>query len=244
LKERPVENKKMEVFKMADGMVRERLNIYYLLDTSGSMAGQRIQQLNSCMQDLKPALEEAGIDNNVDIVVRAIEFGNNSTARWHEGSEATGTAIDQFIWMDLPANGSCTPTSIALEMVAKGLNAEFLGSRALRPVIILITDGGCTDGAEKYEAACDLLASKINGNATRIAVGVENANRSELERFASKGIIGEEKNKPFVFEAKNAETMTEIIRWASIVSIVSSSKMGTGSGDVSLPDEEIDEGWI
>ena len=41
---------------MAEGMVRETLNIYYLLDTSGSMSGARIQQLNACMQELKSAL--------------------------------------------------------------------------------------------------------------------------------------------------------------------------------------------
>ena len=68
---------------------------------------------------------------------------------------------------------------------------------------------------------------------------------AELERFASKGIIGDETNKPFVFEAKNAEAMTEIIRWASIVSIASSSKINSVSNEaIALPDEEIEDDWI
>jgi uncharacterized protein YegL len=215
---------------MAEGMVRERLNIYYLLDTSGSMSGARIQQLNTCMQELKPALEEAGIDNNVEIVVRAIEFGNGETARWHTGDKAKGVPIDSFTWMNLQANGGCTPTSVALQMVADALDPEYLGARTLRPVIILVTDGGCTDGKSLYTSACNALKAKISGNATRIAVGVENANKSELEEFATSGTIGEDTNKPFVFETDNAETMTEIIRWASIVSIKSSVKTGVGGG--------------
>ena len=215
---------------MPEGMVRERLNIYYLLDTSGSMSGPRIQQLNTCMQELKPALEEAGIDNNVEIVVRAIEFGNGDTARWHEGDKARGTPIENFIWSNLQANGGCTPTSVALEKVADALDPEYLGARTLRPVIILVTDGGCTDGKSAYTAGCDAVKNKINGNATRIAVGVSNANKAELEEFASVGKIGEDANKPFVFETDNAETMTKIIRWASVVSIKSSVKTGAGGG--------------
>jgi len=228
---------------MAEGMVRETLNIYYLLDTSGSMSGARIQQLNDCMQELKPALEEAGIDNNVEIKVRAIEFGNNDTAQWHTGSEANGIPVDKFTWVNLQATGKCTPTSMALEMIAKSLHPEYLGKRALRPVIILLTDGCCTDEDSQYKSACEAVKNKISGNATRIAVGVDGANRAELEEFASCGKIGEKDNQPFVFETSNAETMTEIIRWASVVSIKSSVKTGVGSNSgesIELPDEP----WI
>ena len=230
---------------MAEGMVLERLNIYYLLDTSGSMSGARIQQLNTCMQELKPALEKAGIDNLVEIVIRAIEFGNGDTARWHTGDKANGVPIDRYTWMNLQANGGCTPTSIALKMVADALDAEYLGARTLRPVIILVTDGGCTDGETAYKAACSAVANKINGNAIRIAVGVENANTAELEQYASKD---KDTNKPFVYQANNAEQMVKIIRWASLVSIAasvkSSVKTGVGGDDdsegISLPDDP----WI
>jgi uncharacterized protein YegL len=231
---------------MGEGMVRETLNLYYLLDTSGSMSGARIQQLNDCMQELKPALEEAGVENNVEIKVRAIEFGNNSTAQWHTGSESDGILVDKFTWINLQATGSCTPTSKALEMVANALSPEYLGKRALRPVIILLTDGGCTDGESQYTTACNAVKNKIGGNATRIAVGVEGANRTELEEFASRGKIGDKDDQPFVFETSNAETMTEIIRWASVVSIKSSVKTGINgnSGNSGNNPELSDPTWI
>jgi uncharacterized protein YegL len=229
---------------MPDGMVRERLNIYYLLDTSGSMSGQKIQQLNTCMETLKSELEAEGIKNNVEIVLRVVEFGNNDGAEWIEGCSAvSGYKIDEFIWTPLPATGACTPTSAALNKVADALNAEYLGPRTLRPVIILVSDGACTDEEQVYAAACAQLAAKIGGVATRIAVGVEGANVAQLEQFAS--CDGETK-KPFVYSAQNAEEMAKIIRWASVVSIKSSVKTGalsnaSSSGNISLPDPD---DWI
>jgi uncharacterized protein YegL len=207
------------------------------------MSGPRIQQLNNCMQELKPLLEEAGIENCVEIIVRAIEFGNNNTAQWHTGDGANGVPIDKFTWTNLQAKGLSTPTSLALDMTADALNSEYLGKRALRPVIILITDGGCTDGESLYPAACNKIKNKIGGVVTRFAIGVEGANIPELEEFASKGKIGEKENQPFVFEANSHEAMIEIIRWASVVSIKSSVKTGVGSGNnatVELPEEP----WI
>jgi uncharacterized protein YegL len=234
---------------MAEGMVRERLNIYYLLDTSGSMSGSRIQQLNTVMQELKPVLEESAIDHNVEIVVRAIEFGNGETAKWHEGSKSQGTAIDSWIWTNLNANGGCTPTSVALEMTADALDPEYLGARTLRPVIILVTDGGCTDGRSAYSSACTNLANKIKGNSIRIAIGVENANKTELEEFATRGIIGEQTNQPFVFEVNDPEAMAAVIRWSSVVSIAGSVKAtvnpeGEDDGNAVDLGEPADQTWI
>ena len=204
---------------MAQGMVREILNIYYLLDTSAGMSGARIQQLNTCMQELKPALEEASIDNNVEVVLRVIEFGNDGVARWHIGSPSNGVLIEDYVWVNLQANGWCTPTAKALELVTAALSSEYLGNRALRPVVVLVTDGASTDDKIAFTAACNALKRKINGNTTRIAVGIADADRTELEEFASRGTIRDEDDKPFVFETDNAETLGELIRWASVVSI-------------------------
>jgi len=227
-----------------EGLVRERLNIYYLVDTSASMQGAKIEQLNTCMQNLKPALEDAGLENNVEIVVRAIEFGDY--VKWNTGSAAQGVPIENFVWANLSADGRYTPTAQAIDMVADSLNPEFLGKRTLRPVIILITDGYCNDPRMNYSQACRKLASKIKGNATRIAIAVESSNMSELVEFATKGRIGEEDNKPFVFTAKDAHTMTEIIRWASVVSIGSSIKHSNGqeASAIAIPDEGIEGDWI
>ena len=233
-----------------EGMVREKLNIYYLLDVSASMSGSRIQQLNACMQSLKAVLEDEGIDNNVDIIIRAIQFGGD--VKWHTGSAAEGVAIENFMWTDLSATGNCTPTSEAIKMLADSITPEYLGKRALRPVAILVTDGACTDSSSEYSAACTRISGKIKGNLTRIAIGVENANKAELEEFASVGQLGENSNTPFVFKAENAEAMTELIHWASLVSISSSlvSKGETGQGleggsDPVIPDEPEDSGiWI
>ena len=83
-----------------------------------------------------------------------------------------------------------------------------------------------------------MVKNRIDGNTIRIAIGVENAVRSELEEFATKGRIGEDENKPFVFEVSSPEAMMEVLRWASLVSIRCSVKMNVGNdgGEVELPD--------
>lgn len=228
-----------------EGMVKEKLNIYYLLDVSASMSGSRIQQLNACMQSLKAVLEDEGIDNNVDIIIRAIQFGGD--VKWHTGSASEGVPIEDFMWTDLSATGDCTPTSEAIKMLAGSITQEYLGKRALRPVAILVTDGACTDSSSEYSAACSMLAGKIKGNLMRIAIGVEKANKAELEEFASVGQIGENQNTPFVFKAENAESMTDLIHWASLVSISSAtfSNAGTGNNVEPVIPEEPEEGiWI
>ena len=234
---------------MPDGMVMQRLNIYYLLDTSSSMAGPRIQQLNTCMQELKPVLEETGIKERVEIVVRAIEFGNNNTADWHTGNAANGIPIEQFKWLNLQASGEGTPTSKALEIVADALNPEYLGVRTLRPVIILITDGGCTDPSKVYEEACEKVKKRIGGVETRIAIGVTGFNRAQLENFATYGKIeGIGDKVPFIFEAKDPGQMAAIIRWASVTSIRNSMRTNVGGNDgrddvIALPPPP-DKKWI
>ena len=165
---------------MAKGIVRERLNIYYLLDTSVSMKGAKIQQLNIYMKELKSALEEAAINENIEILIRVIEFGNGSTARWHIGGARKGVLIEDLHWIDLQANGSTTPTSIALNMVADALELEYY--RGFLPVIILITGGRCTEGETAYKAACSAL---VNKGTIRIAVNYGDNNMIELREFAS-----------------------------------------------------------
>jgi uncharacterized protein YegL len=203
-------------------MVQERLNIYYLLDTTASMAGERIQQLNTVMQELKPVLEESSIDHNVEIVIRVIEFGNDGVATWHEGNADTGTPVERWIWKNLNANGHCTPTEKAIRLVADALDPKYLGTRGLRPVIILITDG-CPDNHREYIEACNYLKSKIKGNTIRIAISVgDDVDRRDLEEFASRGIVGEQTNHPFVFEVNGPEAMAEVIEWCDVVDFVDS----------------------
>ncbi|MCL2063206.1 MAG: VWA domain-containing protein [Candidatus Cloacimonetes bacterium] len=207
-----------------EGIVKERLNMYFLLDSSGSMGGAKIQQLNDCMTTLKPVIQAEAKNEGVDVVIRALEFGSTSKATWHTGNMDTGKLINDFIWQSLKATGG-TPTASAIEMVTDAIDGRYLGERALRPVVILVSDGGCTDGKPKYTKACQDLVTKHGDNVIRVAIGVDGANIAELEEFASKDI---ELNKPMVFKAKDAADMVKLIRWVSQAAIKTASKNPMG----------------
>jgi uncharacterized protein YegL len=50
---------------MEEGTTEEQLNLTYLLDTSGSMIGGKINQLNLAMQEAVDVAEEAAVEREV-----------------------------------------------------------------------------------------------------------------------------------------------------------------------------------
>jgi uncharacterized protein YegL len=150
-----------------------------LLDTSGSMSGDPIQQLNEGVQTFR---EELTAD---ELAARRVEaaivaFGPVRT-------EADFTTPDFFYPQPLEAGGD-TPMGEAI-LHAIGLVDERKklykshGVAYFRPWIFLITDGGPTDS---YAAAAQAVR---DGEAARrfnfFAVGVEGANFKMLAKIAS-----------------------------------------------------------
>jgi uncharacterized protein YegL len=188
---------------MAEGMVRERLNVYFLLDTSSTMAGEKIEQLNTFMQEVKPVLEESSIDHDVEIVIRVIEFGNDGVATWHEGNADTGIPVERWIWTNLQARGATKPIADAIEMVADALeNSEY--RRNTFSSVILITDATGIENDSKFKSACNELAKKRNWNVCphygRSALIIGGESPAPLEIFVSKCYSYDKgQNSPLVF---------------------------------------------
>ena len=156
-----------------------------------------------------------------------------------------------------------TKTHLAVNAASDVLTVENIGRSALRPVVILITDGHCTSEAGEYDVAIDRLKRRLMGNGvnssaeekvTRMAIGIGNSiNIDELKRFASTGIVyhvaenGKEykEEKPLVFHSKDdSRIIASCINWGATTSLVSSihkqSKVVYFSQD--LRDKDI-EGW-
>ena len=73
-------------------LTKDCLNIIFLLDTSGSMIGPRIDQLNYAMPEALQALKKVAISEEVDAFVRVVEF--NSAANWIMGAAEAGVSIE------------------------------------------------------------------------------------------------------------------------------------------------------
>lgn len=206
------------------------LHFFFLVDTSGSMSGDKIGSLNFAIKEALPAMRKAADENpTAKLLVRAIEFGR--TARW---LNPTPQPVEDFYWTDLDAGG-LTPMGEALELLASQLTMPPMSERALPPVIVLVTDGEPTDNFPRgLKAVLDLPWGK---KAVRLGIAIGNdANHEVLKDFINNVEIP-------VLQANNAETLSNYIRWASTVVVGSVSApasqiAGSTSGhvQVTMPD--------
>jgi uncharacterized protein YegL len=166
------------------------------------MIGDKIQQLNFAIREaIKPMQDTAGENPNADVLVRAVTFSTG--ARWHL---ATPTPVADFKWSDVSAGG-VTEMGKALTLVAEQLKIPPMEQRALRPVLMLISDGQPTD--DFGSGLKTLMAQQWAKKAVRLAIAVgRDADRDVLSRF-----IGSAEIPPL--QANNAPALVSYIRWAS-----------------------------
>ena len=191
-------------FEGIGGAVSKRvLKIFWLVDISGSMIGDKIATVNRAIKAILPELQEASGENpEIQMYVRAMKFG--SGAQWHTNE----TKIDDFKWHDLSVSG-VTDMGAALKMMAQELTPERMGRRAIPPVLILMSDGEATDDYDGGLAT--LLGQKWAQKSVRIAIAIgSDANVDELAKLCSHP----KENPPLV--ADRAADLIKFIKWASV----------------------------
>ncbi len=184
-------------------LARRPLHFIWIADCSGSMGyGGKIQSLNFAIRNALSAMQEVAKENpHAEVMVRAVKF--SSGARWHI---ANPVPVDQLMWDDLEADG-VTDMGKALQLVAAQLDQTIMPLRALRPVLVLISDGHPTDDVSA--GLRDLMAQPLGDKAVRIAIAIgEDADTSVLQRF-----IGRPELEPL--QAKNAQDLVRFIGWVS-----------------------------
>ena len=227
--------------EFAAGTTKYQLNLIYLVDTSGSMYGEPINQLNVAMAEAVQVAEEAAMEKEVQLFMRVVEF--NSVAKWLIGDTRQG--VEHIDWVPLNANGG-TDTAGAIDLARGVMHREFLGERNYRPVVILITDGESNDPQRTVEAVAQLKASLKSSTdpnkdkITRIAIGVTGANQTELINFASVGNIEREdgtvdKDVPFVFNVDDVGLLKGLLKGVTVSSIASSIGGGVGGDGDDTP---------
>ena len=191
------------------------VNITFLLDTSGSMIGERINQLNAAMIDAVQIAEDSAMALETQLFMRVVQFSTN--ASWYMGDKESG--LPHIDWKSLSASGG-TDTAAAIGLARSIMNTSCLGYNNYQPVVILITDGGSNDPEATKKAAEDLKhCLKNSAGQDRImcvAIGVKGAVRSELEAFATVGTIKYSdtdirENVPYVFEIQNIDQIRNLL---------------------------------
>ena len=195
-----------------------------LLDTSASMGGQRINELNAGLSTFASQLTSDGLAaKRVEVAI--MSFGPVNV-------ESEFTTAENFTAPVLRASGA-TPMG---EAINKGVDLmeqrkqlfREQGISYYRPWIFLITDGAPTDD---WRAAADRISSGEESKAfSFFAVGIEDANMEILGKIASR--------QPLRLKGLD---FGSLFTWLS--NSMSSVSMSQPGDEVSLLNPATPDGW-
>lgn len=213
---------------------RRTMMLLFVVDTSGSMSGDKIGSLNVAVQEVLPMIAEIS-ENNADAQIKVAVLEFSSGTEWMY-EELGPVEAENFQWRDLEASGltslgeACEALNTKLS--TKGYMSEATGSFA--PVIILLSDGEPTDDYKRG-------LSKLQGNrwfksGIKVAIAIgEDANRDILAEFTG--------HKESVLTVHNKEQLKKIIHFVSVTAsqVASrSSSVGIGAEGEKAPDKQKD----
>jgi uncharacterized protein YegL len=188
------------------GISKRPLHFIIAADCSGSMTGEKIQALNYAVADMLPHLAEwERTQEQARVLVRAVSFGEE--VRWHV---AEPTPAAELRWPPLQAKGP-TPMGQALSVIASALAPGQIERRALRPALLLITDGRPTDKEDGFDRG---LAALMNTPAGRSALRLALAIGDDAVQEPLRSFIGDPSVPVLV--ADSAEEIAERLIAASI----------------------------
>jgi len=195
--------------------------LFFVVDTSGSMEGSKIGEVNTAIEEVIPDLMKISAENSdAQIKVAALEF--SSGARWLTPNGPM--ELEQFHWNRLEAAGVTD-----LGMACKELN-EKLSTKAFMkdivgyyaPAIFLMSDGEPTDD---WRGGLEILKqNKWFKAAVKVAVAIsDEANRDVLAEFTG--------TKEAVIVAHQG-TLGKMIKFVSVsASKIASKSASAGAGD-------------
>jgi uncharacterized protein YegL len=196
------------------------MTLFFMIDTSGSMDGEKIGAVNTAIEEVIPALQEVSAENaDAQIKVAAMAF--SSGAEWL--TRGGPVDVEQFHWNFIDAGGTtdfgaaCREMNVKLS--TKGFMQEATGSFA--PAIFLMSDGEPTDDWQQG------LAVLKNNNwfkaAVKVAVAIgEDANKDMLKEFVG--------SMEAVLTVHNAAALKKMIKFVSVrASQVASQSSNVGN---------------
>jgi uncharacterized protein YegL len=161
----------------------QRCPCVLLLDTSGSMAGPKLDQLNEGLRIFEQELKSDSMAaKRVEVAV--VTFGPVNVAQ-------SFITADAFIAPTLISSGD-TPMGAAIEQAIDLVNRRKQDYKAaavgyLRPWIFLMTDGSPTDDVTK--ATSLIREGEASKNFTFYAVGVDAADMAKLGTISPPGRV-------------------------------------------------------
>lgn len=187
---------------------RRVMTLFYLVDASGSMSGEKIGSANSAMEEAitsdLPDISQSNDDAEIKIAIMKFSSG----CSWITPS-AGPIPLEGVVWNDLQASGLTDLGAACLELDDKLSRSKFLQSAtgAYAPVILLISDGGPTDDFEGGLAK--LKENNWFKHAIKIAIAIgDDADTSVLAQFTG--------TSEAVIAVHDRQTLKTLIRKVSV----------------------------
>lgn len=136
----------------ATSVSKKSLVIFFMIDTSGSMKGKKMGELNTVMEELIPEIRRVG-EADTDVKLAVLTFSSDVKWMYEEP-----VSIEDFEWARLNASGVTAMGEAFKELSARMSRNGFLNSPSLSfaPVMFLMTDGYPSDD---YKAGLKALQS-------------------------------------------------------------------------------------
>ena len=208
---------------------RRTMTLFFVIDTSGSMIGNKIGAVNDAVENVLPMLDEISASNpDAEIKVAALEFSSGCNWLYDEPKLAS-----EFVWQDVTASGLTSLGAACLELNSKLSRNGFMQtpSGSFAPAIILLSDGGPTD--DFHGGLSKLKANNWFKNAIKIAIAIgDDADKDVLTQFTG--------TNEAVFTVHNIEALKQIIRVVAVTSSQIGSK-SSSAGDATKQDQVVEE---
>lgn len=211
---------------------RRTMVLFFVIDASGSMDGQKIGAVNTAIEEVIPALKELS-DENADAKIKIAVLEFSSGARWI--TSGGPVEADQFYWNYLDAGGvtdfGAACKALNEKLSTKAFMQEATGSFA--PAIFLMSDGEPTDD---WQGGLDILKQNKwfkAGVKVAIAIG-DDANKEVLKAFTG--------TMEAVLETHSAVMLKKMIKFVSVrASQVASKSSNVSDSTVDMGDEQKQE---
>ena len=213
-------------------IARRKMILFFLIDTSGSMSGKKIQSVNDAIENVLPIIGEIS-DENPDAEINIAAMKSSTGVDWvyNEPKEAK-----DFIWQPVSPEALTSLGEACRELSRKlsrtnGFMPTSTGSGYYAPAIILLSDGGPTDD---FQGGLKVL--KENSwfkNAIKVAIAIgDDADEDVLKDFTG--------SSEAVIKVHNIDALKTMIRVIAVTSSQIGSK-SSSAGDASKQEEVIKE---
>lgn len=207
-------------------IARRQMTLFFIVDTSGSMDGEKIAAVNTAIREVLPEIADISSENaDAKINVACLKFATNVDWLFRP------TEVEGLTWTDLNAGGMTMFGEACNELNKRLSRNEFLDSPTgnFAPVLFLMSDGQPTD--EYKQALANLSENRWFKVAIRVAIAIgDDADKNVLAEFTG--------SPELVLTAHTPEALKQMIRFVS----VTSSKIGSRSSGIGVGGSSVSGG--